>query len=76
MGLVGATAKWACQDTACAGRGETRRVARLALMSADREKEDTPTPTERLQPVGKADRAEQTAEEGRKRKEMCKGGRR
>ena len=40
-------------------------------MSADREKEDTPTPRERLQLVGKAGRAEQQQEE-KKQEETCK----
>lgn len=53
-------------------RRKARRVCWwLALMSADREKEDTPTPTERLQLVGKAGRAEQQQEE-KKQEEMCK----
>lgn len=38
-------------------RRRARRDARLALMSADREREDTSTPTERLQLDVKAERA-------------------
>lgn len=45
-----------------------RRAAQLALMSADREKEDTPIPTERLQLDGRTERAETKD----KQKKICK----
>lgn len=44
-----------------------RMRAQLALMSADREKEDTPIPTERLQLDGRTERAETT---NKKEKDM------
>lgn len=53
----------------CRKRMRARRVAQLALMSADREKEDTPIPTERLQLDGRTERAETT---DTKRKKICK----
>lgn len=45
-------------------------MARLALMSADRETEDAPTPRDRLQLVSEAQTEEQQQKE-RKREEMC-----